>query len=226
MTYANVSRGIFIRRVNRFVAEVETDGRTERVHVKNTGRCKELLIPGATVFLNETMNPHRSTKYDLVAVEKGNRLVNVDSIAPNIAFREFLHSGRYLDDVMVVRTEARYATSRFDFYVEAGGHRIFIEVKGVTLEENGIVLFPDAPTLRGVKHLDELAACISDGYEARVVFVIQMKDVLYFTPNHRMHPAFGEALVRARNAGVLVEAYDCIVTPNSMTIGSQVEVRL
>ena len=226
MKYANVSRGFFIRRTNRFVAEVEANGRTERVHVKNTGRCKELLIPGAAVYLNEAANPNRTTKYDLVAVEKGDRLVNVDSGAPNIVIREFLQSGKYLGDVTVVRSEAKYGASRFDFYVEAGKLRIFIEVKGVTLEENGAVLFPDAPTQRGVKHLDELARCINDGYEARVAFVVQMSGALYFTPNRRMHPAFGDALVRAGNAGVGIEAYDCVVTPDSLAIGRPVTVRL
>ena len=226
MTYANVSRGFFIRRANRFVAEVAMDGRTERVHVKNTGRCKELLLPGATVYLNEAVNPNRTTKYDLVAVEKGDRLVNVDSFAPNIVFREFLQSGKYLEDVTLVRPETKYGASRFDFYVEAGSRRIFIEVKGVTLEENGIVLFPDAPTERGVKHLDELAHCISNGYGARVVFVVQMSNVRYFTPHRRMHPAFADVLVRAGNAGVVIEAYDCLVTPDSLAIGEAVDVRL
>jgi len=226
VTYANISRAFFIRRPNRFVAEVETDGGTERVHVKNTGRCQELLIPGAAVYLDEAINPNRATKYDLVAVEKGDRLVNIDSGAPNIVFREFLQSGRYLDDVTVVKSEATYGSSRFDFYVEAGRRRIFIEVKGVTLEENGLVLFPDAPTQRGVKHLDELARSIGAGYEARAVFVVQTSNVLYFSPNRRMHPAFGDALVRARDAGVAVEAYDCTVTPDSMAIRREVAVRL
>lgn len=226
MTYANVNRGFFMRRFNRFVAEVETDGRIERVHVKNTGRCKELLVPGASVYLNESVNPNRATKYDLIAVEKDGRLVNIDSFAPNTAFREFLQHGQYLDEVTIIRPETRYGASRLDFYVEAKGQRIFIEVKGVTLEEDGVVLFPDAPTERGVKHLDELEKCIHDGYAATVVFVVQMSDVLYFTPNRRMHPAFADAIVRAKDAGVLVEAYDCDVTPNSMTIGKAVEVRL
>ena len=187
MKYANVSKGLFIRRINRFVADVEMSGGVERVHVKNTGRCKELLIPGVTVYLSAAENPNRATKYDLVAVEKGNRLVNIDSFAPNIAFGEFLRSGCYLQGVTVVRPEAKYGTSRFDFYVEAESRRIFIEVKGVTLEENGVVMFPDAPTERGVKHLDELGQCIRGGYEARVVFVVQMSDVLYFTPHRVMH---------------------------------------
>ena len=226
MTYANVSRGFFIRRPNRFVAEVETNGRIERVHVKNTGRCKELLIPGAVVYLNEAANPNRVTQYDLVVVEKSGKLINVDSGAPNIVFREFLESGQYLGDATAIRPEARYGTSRFDFYVETNRRRIFIEVKGVTLEENGVALFPDAPTQRGVKHLDELAHSISDGYEARVVFVVQMNGARHFTPNRRMHPAFGDALVRAGNAGVMIEAYDCAVASDSLMIGNPVEVRL
>ena len=226
MKYANVSKGLFIRRTNRFVADVEMPGGVERVHVKNTGRCKELLISGATVCLSATENPNRATKYDLVAVEKGNRLVNIDSFAPNIAFGEFLRSGHDLRDMTVVKPEARYGTSRFDFYVEAESRRIFIEVKGVTLEENGVVMFPDAPTERGVKHLDELGHCIRDGYEARVVFVVQMSEVLYFTPHRVMHPAFGDALDRAKCAGVVIEAFDCLVTPDSLAIDSAVKVRL
>jgi len=224
--YGHVSKGLFIRRTNRFVADVEMPAGVEQVHVKNTGRCKELLIPGVTVYLSAAENPNRVTKYDLVAVEKGSRLVNIDSFAPNIAFGEHLHSGHYLRDVAVVKPEARFGTSRFDFYVEAEKRRIFIEVKGVTLEENGVVMFPDAPTERGVKHLDELAHCIRNGYEARAVFVVQMSDVLYFTPYRVMHPAFGDALDRARDAGVVIEAYDCFVTPDSMAIGRVVEVRL
>jgi sugar fermentation stimulation protein A len=169
---------------------------------------------------------NRATKYDLVAVEKGGRLINVDSVAPNTVFREFLQSGKYLENVKTIKPEAQYGTSRFDFYIETTRRRIFIEVKGVTLEENDCVLFPDAPTERGVKHLDELAHCIGNGYDARVVFVVQMSGVLYFTPHRGMHPAFADALVRAKNAGVLVEAYDCVVSPDSLTIGKPVEVRL
>ena len=150
----------------------------------------------------------------------------MDANAPNVAFYEYLQSGLHVDGVTSIKPEARYGSSRFDFYVEAQGRRIFIEVKGVTLEEDGVVLFPDAPTERGVKHLNELAQCVLDGYEAQVVFVVQMSDVLYFTPNIRMHPAFGDALVSAKNAGVTVEAFDCDVTPDSMTICKAVEVRL
>ena len=226
MQYAHIVRGFFISRNKRFIAEVETNGKVERVHVKNTGRCKELLIPGAEVYLDKAANPNRATRYDLVAVKKGGRLINMDATAPNFVFRELLQSGNYLDGVTLIRPEAKYGESRFDFYVEAGSRSLFIEVKGVTLEEHGAALFPDAPTLRGVKHVNELAVCVSKGYEARIVFVAQMEEVRHFTPNRKMHPAFAEALVRAKDAGVGIEAYDCIVTPDSLAIGQEIEVRL
>jgi sugar fermentation stimulation protein A len=226
MTYKNIIPGIFISRPNRFTAEVEIDGNIEICHVKNTGRCKELLIPGAEVYLQKSDNPNRATKYDLIAVRKGERLINMDSNAPNKVFFEYLQSGAYIKNITLIKPEARYGSSRFDFYVEAEGRRIFIEVKGITLEENGVVMFPDAPTERGVKHLNELMRCASEGYEAHVVFVIQMNDVKYFTPNNRTHPAFGEALAAAKQAGVTVAAFDCEVGEDSLEIGNVVEVRL
>ena len=226
MKYQNVCNGVFVSRLNRFIAEVEIGGRSEYVHVKNTGRCRELLTPGATVYMQEATNPHRSTRYDLIVTEKGQRLINMDATAPNIAFYEYLQRGLHIGDVTSIKPEAKYGSSRFDFYVEARNRRIFIEVKGVTLEEDGVVMFPDAPTERGVKHLNELAQCIRDGYEAQVIFVEQMSDVLYFKPNIRMHQAFGDALVSSINAGVKVAAFDCNVAPDSMTIGKAVEVRL
>jgi sugar fermentation stimulation protein A len=226
MTYKNIIPGIFISRPNRFTAEVEIDGNIEICHVKNTGRCKELLIPGAEVYLQKSDNPNRATKYDLIAVRKGERLINMDSNAPNKVFFEYLQSGAYIKNITLIKPEARYGSSRFDFYVEAEGRRIFIEVKGVTLEENGVVMFPDSPTERGVKHLNELMRCASEGYEAHVVFVIQMNDVKYFTPNNRTHPAFGEALAAAKQAGVTVAAFDCEVGEDSLEIGNVVEVRL
>ena len=226
MTYKNIIPGIFISRPNRFTAEVEIDGNIEICHVKNTGRCKELLIPGAEVYLQKSDNPNRATKYDLIAVRKGERLINMDSNAPNKVFFEYLQSGAYIKNITLIKPEARYGSSRFDFYVEAEGRRIFIEVKGVTLEENGVVMFPDAPTERGVKHLNELMRRASEGYEAHVVFVIQMNDVKYFTPNNRTHPAFGEALAAAKQAGVTVAAFDCEVGEDSLEIGNVVEVRL
>lgn len=226
MTYKNIIHGIFISRPNRFIAEVEIDGNIEICHVRNTGRCKELLIPGAAVYLQPSDNPNRATKYDLIAVRKGERLINMDSNAPNQVFLEYLQKGAYIKNITLIKPEARYGASRFDFYVEAGGRRIFIEVKGVTLEENGVVMFPDAPTERGVKHLKELTRCASEGYDSHVVFVIQMSGVKYFTPNNRTHPAFGAALVAAKQAGVAVSAFDCKVGEDSLEIWNAVEVRL
>ena len=226
MRYRNVCGGVFISRLNRFIAEIEIDGRREHVHVKNTGRCRELLTPGARVYLQEAANPNRSTRYDLIVVEKGQRLINMDATAPNAAFYEYLQSGFHIDGVESIKPEAKYGSSRFDFYVQARKRKIFIEVKGVTLEEDGVVMFPDAPTERGVKHLNELAQCVRDGYEAQVIFVVQMSDVRYFTPNVKMQPAFGDALVSAECAGVSVAAFDCEVTPEIMTIGKAVEARI
>ena len=226
MKYQNVCGGIFINRHNRFIAEVEIDGKRERAHVKNTGRCRELLTEGATVYLHEVTNPNRSTRYDLIAARKDQRLINMDASAPNVTFYEYLKSGLHIDDVTKIKPEAKYGSSRFDFYVETRNRKILIEVKGVTLEEDSVVMFPDAPTERGVKHLNELAQCVHDGYKAQVIFVVQMGGVLYFTPNIKMHPAFGNALVFAKNAGVVIAAFDCDVTPDSMTISKAVEVRL
>jgi len=226
MTYNNIHEGIFISRYNRFIAEVEINGKIEICHVKNTGRCKELLIPGTKVYVNATDNPSRATKFDLVAVCKGDTLINMDSQAPNRAFGEYLRQGKFLDIGVpaVVRAEAKYGASRFDFYIETAAMKAFIEVKGVTLEENSIAMFPDAPTERGIKHLNELATCISSGYDAYVVFVIQMKGISHFTPNYKTHAAFGETLVKVADIGVKVVAYDCNITPNSMYIGTTVPI--
>ena len=226
MIYNNIHKGIFKNRPNRFIAEVEIDGKVEICHVKNTGRCKELLISGATVYANYADNPSRATKYDLIAVEKGELLINMDSYAPNIAFGEYLQQGKFFENVTLIKPEAKYGASRFDFYVETARSKAFIEVKGVTLEDDGVALFPDAPTTRGVKHMLELAQCLSDGYEAMVVFVVQMRDVRYFSPNTQMHSAFSHALTAAGQAGVHIFAFDCHVTENSMTIGKAVPVRL
>jgi sugar fermentation stimulation protein A len=232
MTYNNIRKGIFISRPNRFIAEVEINGNIEICHVKNTGRCKELLISGAAVYANKADNPNRSTKYDLIAVEKIGRdsslLINIDSQAPNTAFEEYLRQGRFFEmpNTSRIKAEAKYGTSRFDFYVETVASRAFIEVKGVTLEENGIALFPDAPTLRGIKHLNELAACVAGGYDAYVVFVAQMRGILHFKPNYKTHAAFGEALARAMNTGVKAIAFDCDVAPGGMTIGKQIPIMM
>ena len=226
MTYANTTTGIFITRPNRFIAHVELDGETVVAHVKNTGRCKELLIPGARVFLYKSDKTERKTLYDLIAVWKGERLVNIDSQVPNMVFKEYMQSGKCIDGITLIKSEVKYSNSRFDLYVEAGERKIFIEVKGVTLEENGVAMFPDAPTERGVKHLNELVECVKNGYETWVVFVIQMKDVRYFTPNVKTHAVFGETLVAAERAGVKILAFDCEVTEDSLKIGKPVEVRL
>ncbi|GHV39816.1 sugar fermentation stimulation protein SfsA [Clostridia bacterium] len=226
MVYDNIREGVFLRRPNRFIAEVEIGGSVEVVHVKNTGRCKELLTPGAKVYLSEAANQKRATKYDLVAVYKEKRLINMDSYAPNRAFGEFLRQGRLLPGATLVKPETKYGGSRFDFYIEAGGRKAYIEVKGVTLEKNGVAMFPDAPTERGVKHLNELAKCVADGYEAFAVFVIQMEGVRYFTPNYKMHPEFGAALAAAMQAGVTALAFDCLVTANSMVINCRVPIKL
>ncbi len=223
MRYENIVRGRFLARPNRFVAHVEIDGREEVCHVKNTGRCRELLVPGCTVYLDKAKNPERKTKYDLVAVEKGQWLINMDSYAPNLAAGEFLPK---IFPESIIRPEYTYGNSRFDFYIEENNRKILLEVKGVTLENEGVVMFPDAPTERGLKHVRELAECVKNGYEGYLLFVVQMGKVKYFTPNNETHPEFGEALREASQAGVKLLAYDCKVTPDSMEIDSPVCIKL
>ena len=224
MTYSHTRTGRFVARPNRFVAVVEVDGADTVCHVKNTGRCKELLVPGCTVVLEAATNPERKTPYDVIAVYKGERLINMDSSAPNAAVAEWLPS--YFLDATLIRPEYKWGGSRFDFYVETPTVQRLVEVKGVTLEENGIARFPDAPTERGKRHLNELAEAVQKGYEAYVVFVIQMAQVRHFEPNDRTHKAFGDALRAARKAGVQVLAFDTIVTPNSMEIGKPIPIKL
>lgn len=224
MHYGTVKQGIFRARPNRFIAHIELAGETCVCHVKNTGRCRELLPDGATVYVEESNNPARKTKYDLIAVEKGNLLINMDSQAPNRAAAEFFP--KLLPGLSKLRPETTYGSSRFDFYAETESERWFWEVKGVTLEENGAALFPDAPTQRGVKHLKELCACLREGYRAGILFVIQMKGVTRFSPNDRTHPEFGEALRAAAAAGVKVLAYDCLVTPDTLSLDAPVPVFL
>lgn len=226
MKYTEIVKGKFLQRPNRFIAYVELDGRREKVHVKNTGRCRELLTPGAAVYLEKCGSPGRSTAYDLVAVEKGKRLVNIDSQAPNKAVGEWLTSGALFPETILVRPETVYGNSRFDFYVETAEEKIFIEVKGVTLEDEGVVRFPDAPSERAVKHVEELIQAKHSGYRVFVLFVIQMRGVSCFAPNRDTHPAFAEALCRAADEGVELLAYDCLVTPDSMTLRSPVPVAL
>ena len=231
MKYNHVLSGTFLQRPNRFIAHVLIDGKEEICHVKNTGRCRELLVPGGTVYCAVSDNPQRKTKYDLIAVEKitetGTLLVNMDSQAPNAAAKEWLKSGASLFGKLdVIKPECKFGTSRFDFYLEKEKRKIFLEVKGVTLEDNGVVLFPDAPTERGVKHVQELIHCHGEGYETYVLFVVQMERALYFTPNRKMHPQFADALCEAQNTGVHLLAFTCKVTPNEMTIDKKLKVSL
>ncbi len=226
MKYTQITEGRFLSRPNRFIAYVDMGGRTEKVHVKNTGRCRELLVEDAVVYLEKGVSPGRSTGYDLVAVKKGNRMINMDSNAPNKAVGEWLLKKELFPSLTNIRAEKTYKTSRFDFYVETEEDKIFLEVKGVTLEREGGAYFPDAPSGRAVKHVEELAEAVKEGYKAYVLFVIQMKGVDFFAPNAETHPAFAEALVSARKAGVEILAYDCTVTEESMEIGNPVPVRL
>lgn len=228
MQYQTVKKAVFLRRPNRFIAQVAMEGAEETVHVKNTGRCRELLVPGAAVYLAEGKNPGRKTRYDLIAVEKGERLINMDAQAPNQVFGEWAAADGFRPDLTLMRPETTWGNSRFDFYWESSksGRKGFVEVKGVTLEEGGAVYFPDAPTERGVKHVEELMACRAAGYEAALFLVVQMEGVAFWSPNDRTHPAFGEAVRRAAAAGVEILCRDCRVTPDSLTMGEPVEIRL
>lgn len=226
MKYKETEKAIFLKRPNRFIAEVEVQGKREIVHVKNTGRCKELLIPGTEVILEKSGNPKRKTKYDLICVNKQGRLINMDSQIPNKAAEEWIKKGGLFPEEVTIRPEKKYGNSRFDLYVESPVRRAFVEVKGVTLEEDNIVRFPDAPTVRGLKHVEELILCMEEGYEAYLLLVIQMKGVKKFTPNWETHPEFGEALVKAEKAGVKILARDCFVTEDSIEIQDEVPVDL
>ncbi len=226
MRYQHMEEGRFLSRPNRFIAHVALAGREEVCHVKNTGRCRELLVPGALVYLERSDNPARKTRYDLVAVQKGERLINMDAQAPNQVFREWAAAGNFLPGLRAIRPESTFGGSRFDFRLETDGGTTFVEVKGVTLEEGGEARFPDAPTERGVKHLRELQRAAAEGYGAAVFFVIQMRGVTRFCPNDATHPAFGQALREAASSGVAVYAYDCLVTPDTLAIHRPVPVVL
>lgn len=226
MKYHDIVEGTFLERPNRFIAYAEINGRREKVHVKNTGRCRELLTEHAPVYLERNDSKTRSTAYDLVAVEKQGRLINMDSQAPNRAVEEWLRKKILFPDLSLLRPETKYGNSRFDFYMETPDKKIFMEVKGVTLEENNCVMFPDAPSERALKHVEELMEAKKDGYEAYILFVIQMKDVDYFTPNAAMQPAFAEALKKAEEAGVHILAYDCFIGKDCMEIQDKVKIRL
>lgn len=225
MYYENMVPGRFLSRPNRFIAHVEIGGKTEIVHVKNTGRCRELLPIGAQVWCQYHDNPTRKTKYDLISVQKGQRIINMDSQAPNHAVRQWLQQGG-LGTLDELKWEHTQGDSRFDFAFRKDGRQCFLEVKGVTLEQDGICAFPDAPTERGVKHLKGLTALAQQGFGAYVLFVIQMEKVKYLHPNDVTDPAFGVALRQAAAAGVQVLAMECAITPDTMTISTPVEVRL
>ena len=225
MRYENMKQGNFLARPNRFIAHVRIQGETQVCHVKNTGRCRELLTQEATVWCQESSNPNRKTKFDLISVRKGGRIINMDSQAPNIAAGEWLKSGG-LGEVSGLRSEFTHGDSRFDFTFEKDGRQCFLEVKGVTLEKDGVCAFPDAPTERGVKHIQGLIRAAKEGYGAYILFVIQMADVKYLHPNDTTDPAFGAALREAAENGVQILAMDCAVTPDSMDIRLPVLVKL
>lgn len=221
MRYQNICKGRFLRRPNRFIAIVEIEGKEITCHVKNTGRCRELLVEGAIVILEDCgEKPNRKTRYDLIAVYKGDMLVNMDSQAPNKVVGEYLPV--LFPDITMARPETKYKNSRFDFYVETEQKKIFLEVKGVTLEENGIARFPDAPTERGIKHMQELIACMEEGYEAYIIFVIQMEGMKLFEPNIATHPAFGKVLKEAEDAGVQIKCLGCTVELDGLWISYEI----
>lgn len=226
MRYGTVLSGHFVQRPNRFIALVDTAEGRQVCHVKNTGRCRELLVPGATVYLERAENPNRKTAYDLIAVEKGDLLINMDAQAPNRVFGEWATVGGFLPDVIAVYPEYTYGASRIDFYLETARGPHLVEVKGVTLEENGHAFFPDAPTERGVKHIHELQKAVEQGLSATLFFVVQMQGMLDVSPNDATHPAFGAALRTAVATGVQVRAFDCAVTPNSIAIHGEIPVIL
>ncbi len=226
MEYKKISQGIFLARPNRFIAHVNLHGKEEICHVKNTGRCRELLVPGTKVYVEEAENPLRKTKYDLVAVQKGKTLINMDSYAPNLVFGEWARESGFFGPLTLFRPEYTYKNSRFDFYMEAKTEKILVEVKGVTLEEGGVVRFPDAPTKRGTKHLTELVEAAEEGYRAYVFFIAQMKEASHFEPNTCTDPAFSRALKLAKEKGVGVYCLSCDVTPESLKIADFVPVIL
>ena len=225
MQYSKMVSGTFLSRPNRFIAHIAIDSKSEVCHVKNTGRCRELLPEGAQVWCLDAASPARKTRFDLICVQKGQRLINMDSQAPNHAAGEWLSSGG-LGKLENLRAETKHGASRFDFSFTLDGKPCFLEVKGVTLETDGVCAFPDAPTERGAKHLRELTELAQQGYGAYVLFVIQMADVAYLHPNDATDPAFGKALREAAKAGVQILAMDCHVTPDSMVLRQPVEVRL
>lgn len=226
MLYSHIRKGTFLRRPNRFIAEVIIDGKLTLCHVKNTGRCKELLVPETTVFVEEVFSEKRKTKFDLIAVEKQGVLINMDAQAPNCVFREYINCGSFLPNITYIRPEYRWGDSRFDFYLEQGNLRHLVEVKGVTLEENGVVRFPDAPTERGIKHIRGLISAMDQGFSSWICFVVQLGRAKYLVPNDDTHPEFGQALRAAKDAGVHILALACHVSSHSLEITHDIPVCL
>lgn len=231
MKYSNIIKGEFISRPNRFIANVKIANEIHTVHVKNTGRCKELLVPNCTVYLSVSDNPNRKTKYDLIGVEKERKnkpplLINMDSQIVNYAAEEWLKSGCLFGKNATIRREVTFGKSRFDFFIETKGQKAFLEVKGVTLENEGIALFPDAPTERGLKHINELIKAKRKGYSAYILFVIQMKEITEFTPNKETHMEFAKSLKKAEEEGVRIIAMDCDITPDEIKISKEVKIHL
>lgn len=226
MYYENIQEAIFLERPNRFIAHIAIDGTQEIAHVKNTGRCKELLTNGCKIYVQHFDSDKRKTKYDLINVVKNNLLINMDSQAPNKVVQEWLEQERPFGEIIKMKPEYTCGKSRFDFYLELPNKKMFIEVKGVTLEENGVVLFPDAPTERGLKHVEELIRLKKQGFEAAIIFVVQMENARYFTPNRKTQPAFADALQKARDNGVQVLAYTCHVSKNSLGLAKALEVKI
>ena len=226
MIYENIQRGIFQSRPNRFIAHVVVNGKTEICHVKNTGRCKELLISGVIVYVQSNDNPNRKTKFSLIAVQKGDRLINMDSQIPNKVVLEWILQGNLFNDIIKIKPESTYKNSRFDLYVETETQKAFVEVKGVTLEKDAIAMFPDAPTLRGLKHVTELIDAKKNGYDCYIIFVIQMDKIKHLSPNYTTHREFGRALELAQLSGVNILAYECDISPGSIAITKSVPVIL
>lgn len=226
MKYKNIVQGNFILRENRFIAQVDIKGKSETVHVKNTGRCKELLVPGAKVYLQGSKKKERKTKWDLVTVQKGERLINMDSQAPNTLVREWIDEGGIGSDISLIKPEYTYGSSRLDFYLERGEKRILIEVKGVTLEQDNWVMFPDAPSKRAIRHVEELCESLKHGYESYIIFVVQMDQVEYFSPNEAMHPDFAKSLRKAEKLGVHIQALTCKVEETQVKINGEIPVIL
>ena len=226
MKYENVVEGIFLSRPNRFVAEVDIEGKVHTVHVKNTGRCKELLIKGRKCYLSKSNNPNRKTHYDLISVVKKDALknrktellVNLDSQGPNQVFYDYAKEGYFLKDIIEIKREFTYENSRFDCYIKTKDKEHLIEIKGVTLEEDGIAKFPDAPTERGVKHINELIKANALGYESHIVFIIQMKGTYGFMPNEKTHPEFKKVLEEGRSKGVKIHCLEADITPDTMKL--------